>query len=677
MFHILVITQDNGFQESIKVLLPENEFRLQVQPSPENAFPFLKTGLARICILDTNLKDISAIRTVREIRRRAPEVAILVCAEEKDPQWEEDAYLNGVDFVFQKPVRGPVFTRMVQKHLPAGEKRTGRNQRPGSGFPPAPQSPLLAKHALSGSALEIMRDFSRILSYSLDLKSFVHQFILKLREVISVNRIAILLRKPGIPLPGLSATWNEDTTLDCICSIGIEADLFQYFQINLSNGIGGMVAQSGRILKADYENDLFSEENSEINHEFELLGCEVAIPIVDRERCLGIALIGGRLTGSQFADDELQLLFHLMEELGLAIRNNWLHEELSSNHSLISDVIAQFKSGCLVISPDLHVLHANPAMLDFMQKKDGPAPAFSDLPSKIACKVYEVVQKGKDIAPFMFDEFPNDERIFRISIFPIHPRKSESGAATMVLMEDFTQVEKAKQVEMEAQNAQTVALIAKRFAHEIRNALVPLSTHQQLLDTDFDKETFRNSLGKTMDRQIRRISRFADQMLLLSQSRNGTEHSTSVKSLIKDAFLEAQNFSARTGTLKWVEPFEDARIRGDLSTLKYAYMEILLNALQSVGEEAEVNVRSRIEPRENGKKVVVVDLIDRGGGFTKNAAEEALKPFFTTRNVGVGLGLTVAEKVFRAHDGSLEILHQDERNNGVRTILNLEEPNPL
>jgi signal transduction histidine kinase/DNA-binding NarL/FixJ family response regulator len=670
MVHILVITESNEFTESLRVVLSEKNFRLHYCPEPSKAFTLLKAAMPKACIVDAGTDAISALEMVKQIRETAPSITLLVCSQNDDRQWEEDAFIHGADFILHKPLRGA----LLQKIL---ERQSGRAERT---LPPPVESgssnflrtgPTGGRgETLPASALEIMRDFSRILSYSLDLKSFVHQFSLKLREIISVNRIAILLRKPAAPFSGIAST-PEDSRLDCVCSIGIETDLFQYFQLNLNSGIGGTVSRSGQILKADFDNNLLIRQDEETRREFEVLGCQVAIPIVDRERCLGVALLGGRLTGSQFSDEELQLLFHLMEELGLAVRNNRLHEELANNHELISDVISQFRSGCLVISQDLTVLHANPALVEYLQKKPGRRVEFSDLPTKIASRIYDVVQHGKSVEPFMFSDFPEDNRIFRVSIFPLKTRRGHNGTATMVLMEDFTQVEKAKETELEAQNAQTIALIAERFAHEIRNALVPLSTHHQLLDSDFDKDGFRSSLDKTMGRQINRISRFADQMLLLSRSRNGTDSSASLKSLLAKAFEEASSYCGRVGDLNWSSPFHDCEIRGDLSTLKYAYMEILLNALQSGEDRAEITISSEFQKMNGSQTFVSVDFLDGGKGFSEREAQDAVKPFFTTRNVGIGLGLTVAEKIIHAHGGSLEILSKKDGAHGVRTRLPL------
>jgi nitrogen fixation/metabolism regulation signal transduction histidine kinase len=46
---------------------------------------------------------------------------------------------------------------------------------------------------------------------------------------------------------------------------------------------------------------------------------------------------------------------------------------------------------------------------------------------------------------------------------------------------------------------------------------------------------------------------------------------------------------------------------------------------------------------------------DNGRGFTPDVAARATDPFFTTRNTGVGLGLTVAKRVIEAHAGQLEV----------------------
>ena len=59
---------------------------------------------------------------------------------------------------------------------------------------------------------------------------------------------------------------------------------------------------------------------------------------------------------------------------------------------------------------------------------------------------------------------------------------------------------------------------------------------------------------------------------------------------------------------------------------------------------------------------------DNGSGFSPEAAQKAAAPFFTTRNVGLGLGLTVTRKIVETHHGKLEIVSPKSGHAGVVRI---------
>ena len=69
-----------------------------------------------------------------------------------------------------------------------------------------------------------------------------------------------------------------------------------------------------------------------------------------------------------------------------------------------------------------------------------------------------------------------------------------------------------------------------------------------------------------------------------------------------------------------------------------------------------IGVRLHAESSGNGLQGLQIEVQDNGAGFTPEAAQKASAPFFTTRNVGVGLGLTVSRKIIETHRGKLEIL---------------------
>jgi nitrogen fixation/metabolism regulation signal transduction histidine kinase len=60
---------------------------------------------------------------------------------------------------------------------------------------------------------------------------------------------------------------------------------------------------------------------------------------------------------------------------------------------------------------------------------------------------------------------------------------------------------------------------------------------------------------------------------------------------------------------------------------------------------------------------------DNGAGFAPESVSRVPSPFFTTRTVGLGLGLTVSRKIIETHHGKLEIVAPKESDHGVVRVL--------
>ena len=120
----------------------------------------------------------------------------------------------------------------------------------------------------------------------------LREFLLLLREIIGVNRAAIFLRqppaRPGEPLPPAVAH-----RLYSACAMGLAPGVLEHLELSLEAGIGGYLFRSGRLLRRDSAE---VERDPQMRREFDLLGAQVAIPVLDRE-------IAGRRGGVRRARD--------------------------------------------------------------------------------------------------------------------------------------------------------------------------------------------------------------------------------------------------------------------------------------------------------------------------------------------------------------------------------------
>jgi signal transduction histidine kinase len=541
-------------------------------------------------------------------------------------------------------------------------------------FAPTPPPADYPASTASPNALSSLRDLSGILSHSLCADALLRQFLLQLREILGVNRSAIFLRHPATPFSD-RRSGEEARLLHSACAIGLPTGLLDHFKLSLESGIGAYLFRHGRILRRESRE---AQSDQALQKEFEILGVQVAVPVPDRESLVGIAVFDGRVTGQGLTNAELELVFHLLEALGLAIKNIWLHDQLGANSEMMADVLRQLSSGCVVVGRDLSILHANKAARHYFARgarRHGELD-FSDLPPALGSKVYQVLKTGAGIAPFKFRPPNAVEQVYQISILPVQIQPGNLPGSALLVVEDHTQREQLHRLELEAANLRLVRQMADRLAHEVGNAMVPLSTHQQLFSRRYQDPEFRASLDSALAEGVRRVTRLVNQMRFLARDQLASRERIPLATLIEEAYQEAQQYQPiKNAQLKYNIGKEPIHVEGDRSSLKHALAEIILNALQATPNNPRIAVDMQLDTDRNGTDWVHLEIRDNGTGFTPEAARRAPEPFFTTRNVGLGLGLVVSRKVAETHAGRVEIMGAQAQPAGVvRLSLPLHQP---
>lgn len=649
MINVIVISAAPTFCEITQEQLRDSGWTISFRHSLPQAEADLATGFFNICIIDGISPSLLTQQNLAAIKSKAGSCRFVAVGDASDAEIDK-GYRSGLDFIFSGPPReGVLRNLLLSPRLP--------NSNMSKNF----SSPHHDRNSAGSTSLDLLRDFSRILSHSLNLPNLVHHFVLKARESIGLNRIAVfLLSQQTTSFPPTRPNRNR---LSCICSIGIPGDVQDCLELSTTSGIGSWIVQSGQILRIEHAGALLSPaEFCRVQHEFALLNCQIAIPINDRERTLGVAMLGEPLTRPAFSDEELQLIFHLMEELGLSIKNYWLHSQLSANNKLFGDVLASMKSGILVAGPDLEIIHANPAMVDFLRYDSSGKRtlAFADLPPLIAKRIHEVVENGGVVEPFQFKHDENGSKAFQISVIPLQNPSGQLPQSAMVVMEDFSEVENARKIAVKAANSQLSEMIAKRFAQEIHNSLAPLKTHLQLMDDRYQESQFQQSLKQALETETTRMGRLSGQMLFLTESRPSPSVLTGIEKLLREAFAKAQTTCRTKGILTVHNQDNLSCLRCDPASVTHAFQEIFVNGLQAA-KDPQITVKITSETKM-GKPVIRVDFFDSGPGFSEKTVSCACEPFFTSRPTGVGLGLTVARRAAEEHGGWLEIFPRNQKN---------------
>ena len=664
---LLVFSPHPDFAETLRTGLNPEQYRVVHRVTLEEAAPLLTHGLVQACILDMEMTGVQGVWLLEKIRRCDPKCPLLVFADTKDPAWEEEAYQQGVSHVLTKPVRTRILTTLLDRLFAAPSVRPAM---PAPVPAPAPSLSDTTRFTEPGQGAfqtaDVLRDFSSILTHSLDSGALLKQFLLLLRRIVSLNRAVIFLREQYTGIEGVNAL-DETRRMRAACAIGVPSNLLEHFELSLDAGIGERLLKLGRILRRNGDE---ARHNIEVQKEFELLGGQVAVPMFDRETLIGVAILDGRVTGEPLVNAELELIFHLLEQVSLAVRNIWLHDQLGRNNDMMTGVLRELGSACIVVSRDLKILHANKTARKFLGKtsRDAVDLEFTDVPQQLASKVYHVLRTGTAVPPFKYEPDRDKNAVYNVTIVPFQTQTSTQPATALLIADDLTQTEQLRRLEVETSNLRLIRTMADRLAHEVGNAMVPLSTHQQLLAEKYRDPEFRASLDTALADGVKRVTRLVNQMRFLARDAVASQEAFPVAPLIEEAYQEARKHQpAKTAQLKCDTGGKPIVVTGDRAALKHALTEVIINALQANPGDAKIGVRLQTDASaEPGG--LQIEVQDNGEGFTPEAMQRAAAPFYTTRNVGLGLGLAVSRKIIETHHGKLEILSPKTGHAGIVRI---------
>lgn len=207
-----------------------------------------------------------------------------------------------------------------------------------------------------------------------------------------------------------------------------------------------------------------------------------------------------------------------------------------------------------------------------------------------------------------------------------------------------------------AQRALAWSDVARRVAHEIKNPLTPIQLSAERLLKKFahevsDSESFtkysRNILRHSDD--IRKIvSEFVEFARLPAPSFSKCE----IYSLIND-LVESRKLINETVRYSFTSNVKNYEFICDISQINRALVNLMLNseeAFDNAQKNKEIKVFLLVD-----EKFVEIAVEDNGPGFSEKMLQSAKKAYITTKSKGMGLGLSIVDKIVTDHYGKLII----------------------
>lgn len=234
----------------------------------------------------------------------------------------------------------------------------------------------------------------------------------------------------------------------------------------------------------------------------------------------------------------------------------------------------------------------------------------------------------------------------------------------MFLFSDITEVQRLEKQVREMEKLATVGELAAGLAHEMKNPLAGIKASLQLLLSEDPGSDFFERLSKVVIRDIDRLDVLLKEFLVFARPKMACPEALDLRDEIAHLLMP---LTARYPRVQFSVNVSEKPFSFDKNQLHQILINILINACQALEgrENPRISISEVWERSERGLAVA-----DNGPGMPPEIAEKCFVPFITSKPVGSGLGLSIAQRLAAQNNARIDLFTSAE--DGTRFTLILD-----
>ncbi len=314
----------------------------------------------------------------------------------------------------------------------------------------------------------------------------------------------------------------------------------------------------------------------------------------------------------------------------------------------IAKLLESLPTGLILIDQNKIIIEANPEAKKLLGKKIG-SKNIEDVCKSVEENLFNDVLGGKHIERSVFE---SGNTMIGFSASPVYGNNGNVVGSSIILR-DITEI---REMEEELRKKDRLAALGEMvagLAHEIRNPLASIKAGIESLSFGGSENTNNYKFQSIVLHEITRLERIVNDMTVYASDRDLVKTKVNLKSLVGETLLMFSHEIAE----------KNIQVKKNLKGNLVCYVDrdkivavlnnLFLNAMESIGENGciELNIR-------RGKKNMIIQVKDDGGGMPEDIIPKLFIPFFTTKSKGTGLGLSIVHRIIQNHNGTIRATNE-------------------
>jgi len=493
---------------------------------------------------------------------------------------------------------------------------------PAAGPIEAPTSASISQHQMA------LRWVGRTSSHIEDPRRLSQSLVDAATDIFDAVRSAVLLHTNG--------------SVHVVASHGLQPSVTDSLRLDFASGLMRWFEENVCLF------DRLANPDPAAAKELRLLGGRLAVPLMCGGRVCGALVVGEKASGLEYTFEERGLLAVIGRCASTALEKAQAYRDTSAQQTRLDTVLANITAGVVTVLPNRTVAMMNQPAERILNLRavDVLGLSVQKLGSGFADVVLRTLADGKARLRREVRD-PVGRGVLGLSVTPM-------GADGVVAV--FSRLPEETVSRDDVAYSPFWEYLSERLAQEIKNPMVAIKAYAQLLPRKYDSEDFRESFSQVVQEEIGRINAVVETLFAFSSQPELTLQRADVNETVRSVLRSFEDELAERRIELQTDLGADAH-EADLDPVRFyqAVDKVVRNSVEAMPNGGRLHVSTK---REDDKCQVVI--ADTGSGIDPENAPLVFLPFFSTKERGMGLGLTTAKRILQQHDGDVELVEGHE-----------------
>ncbi|KQC10900.1 MAG: hypothetical protein APR62_11035 [Smithella sp. SDB] len=241
-----------------------------------------------------------------------------------------------------------------------------------------------------------------------------------------------------------------------------------------------------------------------------------------------------------------------------------------------------------------------------------------------------------------------------------------TGTSHFILVQrDITEFKNLEKELYESQKLSALGQLSAGIAHEIRNPLSSIKMSLQILAKRMNPEGNDLKRFRIAEKEVDHLEMLVNNILAFAKPVEPKKSPIALSKILEQAIALSEKGITDKKIEIQTEYNDIPLVTVDAHMMADAFLNIIRNAVEASKEHGKIKISLRYA-YENHQSVVV-EIKDDGNGIDEEDMPHIFNPFFTRKNYGTGLGLSLVKKIVDIHQGMINIF--SKKNEGTKVLI--------